>query len=70
MFYVVFEVQLVFVSVLHLEYPLIGLILLPEHIFEQISNATVFNFWYFNSDISFQEFFSNMSVWGYEVSFC
>ena len=30
MFYVIFEVQYVFVTVLHLEYPLMGLILLPE----------------------------------------
>ena len=39
------------------------------HILEQISKATVFNFKYFSSDISYQAYFSYVSVWGYEVSF-
>ena len=33
MFYVIFEVKSVFVTVLHLEYPQMGLNLLPEHTF-------------------------------------
>ena len=32
-------------------------------------NATVFNFKYINSDISYQAYFSYVSVWGYQVSF-
>ena len=40
-----------------------------QHTLEQISNATVFNFKYFSSDISYQAYFSYVSVWGYEVSF-
>ena len=36
---------------------------------EQISNATVFNFKYFNSDISYQAYFSYVSVWRYEAYF-
>ena len=38
-------------------------------ILEQISNAAVFNFKYFSSDISYQAYFSYVSVWGYEKAF-
>ena len=37
-----------------------------SYILEQISNASVLNFKYFNSDISY---FSYVSVLGYEISF-
>ena len=36
-------------------------------ILEQISNATVFNFKYFSSDISYQAYFLCVSVGGYEI---
>ena len=39
------------------------------HVLEQIFNAAVFNFKYFSSDISYQAYFSYVSVWGYDVSF-
>ena len=42
---------------------------MKNNILEQISNTTVFNFKYFCSDISYQAYFSYVSVWGYEVSF-
>ena len=41
----------------------------PTNILEQISKATVFNFKYFSSDISYQAYIWYVSVCGYEVSF-
>ena len=36
---------------------------------KQIPNATVFNFKYFSSGISYQAYFSYVSDWRFEVSF-
>ena len=37
------------------------------HMLKQISNATDFNFKHFSSDISYQAYFSYVSVCGYEA---